>query len=273
MKHKSLDVVGLVPAAGRGNRIAPLPCSKELYPIGFRRDEQSGEPRVKVASHHLFDKMRQAGITTAYVILRNGKWDIPAYFGDGTMVGIQLAYLVIDDSQGPPDTLDRAFSFVSGRSVAFGFPDILFGPDDVFERLLERLAEADADVALGLYPAHDCRVMDMVDMDRHGQVRSMILKPPSTDLRYAWLCAVWGPLFTEFMHEFVASELANEHHEDRIVRRRMDAQGDLPVGAVIAAAIEKGLRVTGTAFPDANYIDIGTPDDLVRAVTTFDPRW
>jgi dTDP-glucose pyrophosphorylase len=267
MRNESADVVGLVPAAGRGNRIAPLPCSKELYPIGFRRDEQSGEPRVKVASHHLFEKLSKAGVTTAYVILRDGKWDIPAYFGDGRMMGIDLAYLVVRDSRGPPDSLDRAFPFVNGKPVAFGFPDILFGPDDVFVRLLARMAEGNADAVLGLYPAHDCRVMDMVDIESGGRVRSIVLKPPSTDLRYTWLCAVWAPQFTEYMHEFVASKLADEVR-DGIGQRNIDAQGDLPVGAVIAAAIGRGLRIASVTFPDQTYIDIGTPGDLVRAVTT-----
>ena len=32
----SEDVVGLIPASGQATRIAPLPCSKELFPIGFR---------------------------------------------------------------------------------------------------------------------------------------------------------------------------------------------------------------------------------------------
>lgn len=263
---QKLSVVGLVPAAGRGNRIAPLPCSKEIFPIGFRQDEQSGEPRVKVASHHLFDKMRRAGIAAAYVILRHGKWDIPAYFGDGQIVGLRLAYLSIGDSQGPPDTLDRAFCFVRDRAVAFGFPDILFGPDDVFVRLLERLETSD--VVLGLYPAHDCRVMDMVDVDEDGRVRALVLKPPTTDLRFTWLCAVWKPVFSEFMHEFVAAERAAA--DSGSARRRLDAQGDIPVGAVVAAAVEQGLGITATTFPEASYLDIGTPVALVRAVTAFE---
>jgi len=29
------EVVGIIPASGRATRIAPLPCSKELYPVGF----------------------------------------------------------------------------------------------------------------------------------------------------------------------------------------------------------------------------------------------
>ena len=257
------DVVGHVPAAGRGNRIAPLPCSKEIYPIGFRRDGPNGEPRARAASHHLFDKMQRAGIETAYIVLRNGKWDIPAYFGDGQIVGMRLAYLVIEESQGPPDTLDRAFAFVRGKHVAFGFPDILFGPDDVFTRLMA--TSGNPDVVLGLFPAHDCRAMDMVDVDPQGLVRSMVLKPPSTHRRYTWLCAVWNPVFTEFMHDFVESELASRPN-DVAAHRAKDAQGDLPVGAVMAAAVDKGLTVMGVVFPEHSYIDIGTPSDLVRAV-------
>jgi glucose-1-phosphate thymidylyltransferase len=256
-------IIGLIPAAGRGNRIAPLPCSKEILPVGFRRDDVTGEPRVMVASHHLFDKLRHAGITRALIVLRNGKWDIPAYLGDGAMVGMSLAYLVIEGSEGPPDTLDRAFPFVDGSAVAFAFPDILFGPDDVFARLREDLADPDVDAVLGLYPAHDCRVMDMVDLDQQGRVRSLILKPQTTELTYTWLCAIWRPRFTGFMHEFVAAERAAPGR----ARRRADAQGDLPVGAVIAAALGEGLRIVGRVFAGQTYIDIGTPSALVQAVT------
>jgi dTDP-glucose pyrophosphorylase len=258
-------VVGLVPVAGVGHRIAPLPCSKELYPIGFRRDEQSGELRAKVASHHVFEKFRTAGITTAYVILRTGKWDIPAYFVDGHVVGVNVAYLVITGSLGPPDTLDRARPFVGDQSVAFGFPDIQFGPDDAFEQLLERLNATKADVVLGLYPAHDSRVMDMVDVDSDGRIRALVLKPRSTELRYTWVCAVWTVVFTQFMHTFVVSEQAKGESARRAYQG-MDAQGDLPVGAVMRAAVESGLRVYGLPFPHESYIDIGTPDNLVEAV-------
>ena len=66
-----------------------------------------------VASHHLFDKMRKAGVTTAYVILRDGKRDIPAYFGDGKMVGMDIRVSVVKDSRGPPESLNRAFPFVN----------------------------------------------------------------------------------------------------------------------------------------------------------------
>jgi glucose-1-phosphate thymidylyltransferase len=209
-----------------------------------------------VASHYLFEKFRAAGVTSAYVVLRQGKWDIPAYFGDGRELGLHLAYLVIPGSLGPPDTLDRAYPFVRTRVVAFGFPDILFGPDDVFARLLERLRATGADIVLGLYRAHDCRRMDMIDVDEAGRVRAIVLKPPASALRYAWVCAVWTPVFTECLHGFLAAERA----------RSAPDPGDLPVGAALRFAVEQGLRVHGLAFEDETYIDIGTPADLVEAV-------
>jgi NDP-sugar pyrophosphorylase family protein len=220
---------------------------------------------VQVASHHLFRKFSRAGATRAYVILRDGKWDIPAYFGDGRVVGIDLAYVVIPESMGPPDTLDRAYSFVTNDVVAFGFPDILFGPDDVFERLLLKLQETDADIVLGLYASDDTRQMDVVGIGDDGRVQSIALKPPVSDLRHGWICAVWTPAFTEFMHTFVKRERGKSVPEKEAYRH-IDPQGDLPMGAAIKSAFEEGLRTYGVLFPDATYSDIGVPDHLVEAV-------
>jgi glucose-1-phosphate thymidylyltransferase len=257
------DVVGLVPAAGKARRLGSLPLSKELYPVGFFRDEESGELRPKVATHHLFDKFRRAGVLSAYVIVREGKWDIPAYLGEGRLVGMHLAYVVVTDTIGPPDSVDRAYHFIPEKTVAFGFPDILFGPDDVFVQLLRGLHETGSDLCLGLYPAHEVSEADMIDIDQTRRIRAVFLKPQSSDLTYTWICAVWTPTFSTFMHEFVKRE---RETSDRRAYHQMDPQGDLPVGAVIKAAVEQGIHVSGLPFPDDRYIDIGTPDNLIEVV-------
>jgi len=265
-KHLYEDIVGLVPAAGQANRIAPLPCSKELYPIGFRKVDGADGLRPKVVSHYLLEKMRIAGVRKAYFILRQGKWDIPAYWGDGQMLGIDLAYVVIEGSLGPPDTIDRANSFVKDKIVAFGFPDMLFRPKDVFAKLLARLDRCGVDVVLALFPAHDTRAMDMVDIDARFRVRSIQLKPRRTSLKYAWLCAVWTPTFTEFLHQFL-HRLRRQRNTGLIGNRKIDAQGDLPVGAVLRAAVQTKLKVEGVTFPTGRYIDIGTPQAISAAAT------
>lgn len=259
------DVIGLLPAGGKGVRIAPLPCSKELFPIGFHKVDGNDGLRPKVVSQYLLEKMRGAGIRKVFFIIREGKWDIPAYYRDGVMLDMHLAYVVIPGSSGPPDTLDRAYPFMQNNLVAFGFPDILFTLDDVFGQLLQRQMSTHADVVLGLFPALDHRLMDMIRVDAGGRVTELVLKPAQTDLHYGWICAVWAPAFTQFLQDFVPSDEAREYQQD--AGPQIDPQGDLPVGAVIQAAIRHGIRIDGVTFPEGTYLDIGTPEALVNAVS------
>jgi len=265
VRVRDREVVGVVPAAGRSRRLGLLPCSKELFPIGIITDAETCKPRPKVAAEYLLDKLKSAGVTKTYLIIRDGKWDIPAYFGDGRRIGMDLAYVVISDSCGPPDSVDRAYPFIKEYIVAFGFPDILLEPPDLLQQLIARLNEGRSEVVLGLFPAaHDCRAMDMIEYDAHGRVQAVVLKPETTKLEYAWACAVWTPEFTRFLHEFMRTDKSNFGADLRI-----DAQGDVPVGAVFRSAVESGMSVECVPFPNGSYIDIGTPADLVRATRSY----
>lgn len=266
----SQEVVGLVPAAGLARRLQPFPCSKEVYPVGFVADE-TGTPRPKVAAQYLLEKFRVAGITKAYLVIRDGKWDIPNYFRDGRSVDLSLAYIVISGSLGPPDTIDRAYPFIEQQRVAFGFPDILFGPDDAYRQLIEAQDRTGAEVVLGLHRVYNHRVWDMVDCDADGHVRRIVMKPASTVLIHGWCCAVWTPAFSGFLHRFLRAEDTNRNLGS-LANRANDLGGDLAVGVVLQAALKEGLPVQSVIFPDDTYIDIGTPEDLVRAVRQFHPH-
>jgi glucose-1-phosphate thymidylyltransferase len=252
------EVVGVVPAGGHATRIAPLPCSKELYPIGFRSVEAGGEPRPKVVSHYLLEKMRFAGILKAYIVLRPGKWDIPAYFGDGSMLNMHLAYLTLGCPFGVPFTVDQAYPFARDARVAFGFPDILFDAEDAFEKLLVRHSENRADISLGLTPVDRSPRFDKVDFDENGAVREIHLGLLDSRLRYGWVIAVWNPTFTEFLHGYVRN-------------RATTAAGgrELSAGHAIKAALHGGLRVEALPVDEEPYLDIGTPEDLAKAVRRF----
>lgn len=252
MRDLGTEVIGLIPAGGQGLRVGLLPCSKEIYPIGYdpRRD---GLP--KAVCHYLLDKMCEAGITKVYIVLREGKWDIPAYLRDGKMAGVNLAYLIMDAPFGVPFTLSQAFPFVQEATIAFGFPDIFFDSRDTFKRLLDRLSENSCDVVIGLFPGDRPHKTDMVDMDPSGRIRNILIKPGETDLELTWGVAVWRPVFTKFMYHYVkaAEPLAA-------------AKKELFLGEVIQTALSEGLRVEGVRVSYEPFIDIGTPDDLRRAV-------
>jgi glucose-1-phosphate thymidylyltransferase len=263
-KPTNHEVIGLIPAGGIARRLAPLPCSKELYPIGFRRVDQAGGLRPKVVCHYLLEKMRLSGTSKAYIILRNGKWDIPAYLRDGKMVDMHLAYLMMDLPFGVPYTLDQAYYFVQEAMVTFGFPDIVFQPDDAFVRLLAQQEASSADIVLGLFPADQPNKMDMVELDGHGNITQIVIKPHETDLHYTWIIAAWTPCFSQFMHEYLLAKGKNSKE----IEATADVGGEqeLYLGDVIQSAIDNRMKIDTVLFSEGNYLDIGTPDDMVKAI-------
>lgn len=247
--------IGIVPAAGAASRISPLPCSKEIYPMGFRC-EPGHRVRPKVACHALLESMAVAGADRVYVVLRSGKWDIPAYLGNGSIYGLPLAYLVTDPTAGVPFTVDCAFPFVGEHDVLFGFPDIIFTPSNAFVQLLERQQASGAGVVLGLYRAHRSHKMDMVEIDSAGRVRDILIKPRETTLKYAWVIAVWTGVFTRYLHAYLS--------EASVLDRTRNQE--LHLGEVIHGYITAGFSVETLIFDKDHYVDIGTPEDLIGAV-------
>jgi glucose-1-phosphate thymidylyltransferase len=245
-----LPLLGLIPAAGRAERLGPLPCSKELLPIGFRQTPRGPVP--KVAGHYLLERFRAAGVGKAFMVLHESKQDVPRYFGTGEIAGVALAYLSIPGSRSVPETLDRAFPFVDGAIVALGFPDVLFEPVDAYAPLIARQAATGADLVLGLFPAERHQTTDMVELDAAGRVVRIEIRPAVTKLRFNWLIAVWSPVFTRFLHEAVG-------------KAPVDGP-ELQIGAVVSSAVEARLRVEGVEFPEGSYRDVGTPGELAAAM-------
>jgi glucose-1-phosphate thymidylyltransferase len=248
-------VIGVIPAAGQATRLSPLPCSKELFPIGFGAINKDHNLIPKVVCHYLLEKMQLAGITNVYIVIREGKWDIPAYFGDGSMLGLNLAYLMMGLPFGVPYTINQAYSFVKDKTIALGFPDIIFESNEAFVQVLHILASTNADVVVGIFPADLPHKVDMLELGNDYRIKRFVIKPQETHLQYTWGLAAWTPVFTRFMHEY-------------LLTTRDSAKNDpeLFIGDVFQAAINDGLQVEGVKVSDEPCIDIGTADDLRRAV-------
>ena len=251
-KETKREIIGVIPAGGLATRLGPLPCSKEIYPLTLG---ESREGRPKAICNFLLEKMRLAGVTKAYIIVREGKWDIPAYLRDGKMLGMNIAYLVMDVPFGVPFTIDQAFPFVQEANIAFGFPDIFIETNDVFTKPSARLAYNDCDVVLALFPSNRPDKADMVDFGADGKIKDIIIKQSQSNLPFTWGAAVWTPVFTRFMHSYVATEAGS----------RAENQNELFIGEVVRAAIIEGLRVETVQVSDKPFLDIGTPEDLLRA--------
>jgi glucose-1-phosphate thymidylyltransferase len=252
------DVIGLVPCGGHAARLAPLPCSKEVLPVGIRC-LSDGSSRSKVVSHYLLEKMAHGGARRAFLVLRSGKWDIPDYYRDGHSFGMDLGYLITRLPYGAPYTLDQAYPFVRGARVAFGFPDILFGPRDAFAQALQQLAATGSDLVLGLYRAHP-GYSDLVAIDPAGRVLELVINQSETKLNLAWVFAVWSPAFTEFLHDYLRTPRTSAQQPGTAL------PAELSVGHVVQAAIREGMQTSSVVFPQHDYLDVGTPEGLQQAL-------
>ena len=217
-----------------------------------------GGPHPKVVSQYLLEHMQRAGARQVYFILRKGKWDIPAYYGDGSQLSLQLAYLVMQHPYGTPFTLDQAYAFVQEKRVLFGFPDILFEPADAFSQLLKRQEETQADVVLGCFPVASPHKWDMVELAADGAVTAIYNKPAQSSLLYGWAMACWGPRFTKLMHNNLQKVLQK--------LKKTDKEFELSLGEVVQAAIYNGLTVQSVCFDSGTCLDVGTTEDLQKAL-------
>jgi glucose-1-phosphate thymidylyltransferase len=260
------EIVGLIPAAGRATRLAPLPCSKELLPVGFQSPLDGADRKPKPVSQYLLDRMRLAGARKVFFIARQGKWDIADYYGDGSRLGLQLAYLHVGAPWGPPFTLAQATPFIGEADVVFGFPDILIDPPESFAPLLDRMRDTGADVVLGLFHCRADEPGDVVQTDAGGRVTGLQTKeerPVRPDHYTCWMFAVWRASFTRFLTDH-CRELAAQAEE--MVRTSPAARApEWPVGAVIAAAMRSGLHVDSVFFESGRFLDVGTPEGITAA--------
>jgi glucose-1-phosphate thymidylyltransferase len=256
------DIIGLIPAAGEAKRLSPLPCSKELYPIGMQFAKGKKGKKPKVVAHDLLEKMRLAGVLNAFFIIRKGKWDIPGYFGDGALLDMNIGYLMMNLRYGTAYTIDQAYPFVKDKTIVFGFPDILFSTEDAFGQLINKQKLTNADIVLGLFPAGNPEKVDMVELNAEGRICGIDIKPTNTTLVYTWIIAVWSGGFTKFLHNHVKADLymRSNNTDDALAIN----EKELSIGDSIKSAMLDRMKIDTVIFSNGKFLDIGTPEDLEK---------
>jgi len=237
------DVVGLIPAAGRGLRLG-LPYPKELYPI-------IRENRFKPVAQFIVDSLVVSGAKDIVFVINETKHQLIGYFGNGQRFGCHIAYAVQESraadgqstSPGLAHALDSAYPLIRGRAVWFGMADTIMEPQDVFARAW-RAAGPDDDVVLVLFPTNRPEKFGMVRVDSDGRVLEIVDKPRETTLTEMWGSILWRPRFTEYLHECV-----NTHDMSDFA-------------AILNGAIASGMRVAAHVVADGSYADLGTYEEI-----------
>jgi glucose-1-phosphate thymidylyltransferase len=230
-------MIGIIPAAGAGQRIQPLGCSKELLPVGSRVVD--GAERPKAVSEYLVERMIAAGASQICMVISAEKSDIVKYYAERNYAA-EIFYVVQQQPRGLCDALFRAEPFVrDDQQVLIGLPDTIWFPENAYRPALEQ----DAAVNLVLFPVLNPSVFDAVVCDEHGYVERVQVKEPSPESHWIWgAVTARGAAFRALKRLWDA-----RHREDEFL------------GHLLNAYIAAGNTVSAT-FSGEDYMDVGTLD-------------
>jgi glucose-1-phosphate thymidylyltransferase len=232
---------GIVPAAGQGSRMQPLAFSKELLPVGSRRDGERERPRA--VSEYLVERLVLGGADKLCFVISPGKSDILEYYGGGVF-GADVFYAVQPQAAGLCDAMFRALPLIGAdEHVLVGLPDTIWFPDDALERL------PGGELSFLLFPVDRPELFDAVVFDDRGRVHEIQVKRQNASS--SW---IWGAFK---MPGAVLSQL----HDLWNARGRQDEYVGTLVNAWIAAGGAAHAVCAGQS-----YVDVGTVRGYREAV-------
>jgi dTDP-glucose pyrophosphorylase len=224
---------GIVPAAGQGSRMQPLAFSKELLPVGSRRDGERERPRA--VSEYLVERLIAGGADKICFVISQGKSDILEYYGAAAF-SARAFYAVQPAAAGLCDALFRALPLVAAtEQVLVGLPDTVWFPENGLAEL------PDDRLSFLLFPVARPELFDAVVLDGSNRVREIQVKKIGADSSWIWgAFKMPGTVFRE-LHE---------------LWRERDEQDEY-VGTLINAWLARGNVALGVR-EGRSYVDVGT---------------
>jgi glucose-1-phosphate thymidylyltransferase len=246
-------MIGIIPAAGAGQRIQPLGCSKELLPVGSRVID--GVERPKAVAEYLVERMIAAGATQICMVISAEKTDIVKYFAEREYAA-EIFYVVQRRPQGLCDALFRAEPFARHHGqVLLGLPDTIWFPENAYRQAVDNTDGAG--INLVCFPVLDASAFDAVVSDELGYVQRVEVKQKNAHSHW-----IWGAV-TATGEAFHTLKLLWDarHHEDEYL------------GHLLNAYMDAGNIVRATHCGE-KYMDVGTLEgfrhaqDFLRAMGT-----
>jgi glucose-1-phosphate thymidylyltransferase len=232
---------GIIPAAGNGTRIQPLAFSKELLPVGSRRDE-SGAERPRAVSEYLIERMARAGVDKICVVISPSKSDILQYYG-GSIGDISIAYVIQNRPAGLCDAIFRALPLIHpDETVIIGLPDTIWFPADALAAL------ADDAFSFLLFPVDHPELFDAVQTNADDRVLRIEVK--SATAPTGW---IWGAIKLP----------GHRLHELATLWHRRDCRDEF-IGTLVNAWLAEGGVAHGVRAGE-RYVDVGTLDGYRQA--------
>jgi dTDP-glucose pyrophosphorylase len=231
---------GIVPAAGQGSRMQPLAFSKELLPVGSRRDGDRERPRA--VSEYLVERLVLGGADKLCFVISPGKSDILEYYG-GSVFSASVMYSVQPHPAGLCDAIFRALPIVAAdEQVLVGLPDTIWFPEDGLRAL------PDEALSFLLFPVDRPELFDAVVLegDRVVEIQVKRVRAASN-----W---IWGAfkMPARILHELHALWKARGESDEYV--------GTLVNAWIAAGGVARGVRA------GRGYVDVGTVQGYREAI-------
>ena len=237
-------MLGIIPAAGAGTRIQPLAFSKELLPVGSRRDEH-GVERPMAVSEFVVERMVRAGADRICFVISPEKTDIIQYYARHVEAR-RFCYVVQERPVGLCDALFRGIPLArDDEDVLFGLPDTVWFPSDGLARL------PSGELSFLLFPVEQPQRFDAV-VSREGLVEEIQVKAPQPTSHWVWGAFRMPAGTYRELHRLWSEPGRADEYMGTLINEHLRRGGR-------ALAVQAGER----------YYDIGTLDGYRAAVASL----
>jgi len=233
-------IQGLIPAAGSGTRLGPFTRAipKELLPVGD-----------KAVIEHVVEAMSRAGITRITIVISPHKHGLSDYLGSGKRFGVNFSYVVQDERLGLANAVLAGESTITGPFVVV-LGDNFISPKSFIQEIIQHHIQHTATATIG--------VTEVEDVGRYGIIKPQgdhvveMVEKPTPETAPSNLGAIGAYVFERSIF-------------DAIEKTPMDKNGEYQLTDAIRILIQDDKNNVLFKKIDGIHIDVGTPQDLMRA--------
>ena len=226
---------GVLMAGGEGSRLRPLTSRlpKPLAPV-------AGKPVME----HIISLLRRHGITEIIATLHYLADEVESYFDDGSVLGVEMKYVVEDTPLGTAGAVKMADKLLAGETFLVISGDALTDID--LTALIARHKREGNDVTIALQRVTNPLEFGVVVTDENGRITRFLEKPS------------WGEVFSDTINTGIY--VLEPGILERMIRgRNYDFSKDL-----FPDMLRDGLKLGGYVI-DAYWTDIGNLDQYQQA--------